>query len=77
MNVKKKANKFGKQLVDLLTAQGKLPAEVITYVMATEMIHMMVGDEHPSIGLNELFNIMRVAAMDQGYRIEFHAPTLH
>lgn len=84
MNVKKKAHKFNDELLDLLLEQKKLPAEVITYVMASEMIGLLVatyGD--PAKALNALFQIVATAAGEQGYRISFSesggdsSPTFH
>lgn len=82
MNVKKQANKFNDELLDLMLKQKKLPAEVISFVMAQEMIGLLVasyGD--PPRALNALFQIIATAAGEQGYRITFAEgsgpPTMH
>jgi hypothetical protein len=71
MKVKKKAKEFESQLVQLLASQGKVPKEVLSYVMAGVMIDMLIGDGDAGQGLNDAIESVVVAAADQGYRIRF------
>lgn len=76
--MKKRANKFGMALRDLIIDHGgKLPPDVVQYILSTELIAYSVAERPPAEGLNEMFEVITIAAGDQGFRLLFSDPGPH
>lgn len=69
MKLKKKIRKFGNELAEVLGDNATLNPELVSYVMAHAMIQMMTEEYDPAEGLNLMFENIRIAASEQGYRL--------
>lgn len=79
MSTKKKAEKFNQKLIELLSKQV-LDPKIVMYVIMSEMVAYSVAQAaNASEGLNDLFEIVSIAAGEQGYKLMFtdENTTLH
>jgi hypothetical protein len=72
---KKTVQKFSRQLSELIE-ESKLNDEGIVYILAHALIGMSAG-QNPEEGLNRMFQVISIAAGEQGYRFKLENHTLH
>lgn len=70
--MKKLAKKISKAIEG-----SKVEDDAIIYVLAHAMVAVSAGNPEPEQGLNRMFELISVAAAEQGYRFKLENHTVH
>lgn len=71
----KKVKKFASDLSDLIE-KSKLNDEGIAYILSHALVSVSAG-QNPEEGLNRMFELISIAAGEQGYRFKLENHTIH
>lgn len=73
----KKLKKFATQLSDLIE-DTKIEDQLVVYCLAHAIVSLSAGmEEDAELGLNKMFELISVAAGEQGYKFKLENHTVH